>query len=443
MNCLILLCIISVGFAINFVPPKPIFDVKCVDETGDTYNFLAWTQIIHQKQSKQVGIVRTVIYGGKDPQDLECPKIEIAGQKRIMTSRDSLNSKPKCFKVSVCEYQIDQNDKDIFVITEDGIKRSVPTLNVDPKNILLIGDGGIREPPKKCKECKNQIPFYQIKEQILKKQFDFIFHLGDTRYSDVECDKKSCDDHLQNWIFEFFAPFYDVLQKAPMVFIRGNHETCGKKEGGLGYFLFLHFTESKEGLNCDSGQNEQKYLVPYKFTLSNQQFIVMDSSNAQDYPSDNSNIYEKMFSIVKKISDKKPTILLTHKPIWAAKRKEEEKYLINWTLQEAFGSNFPSYINLLITGHIHAHKLITSPNRPTQLIVGNGGIELNTNWKEPQGAEIMIQGSMMKVYYEQKYGFDILMKSVDSTKIPWKFNSYFMTDKNGTITWKEYLNQNF
>lgn len=437
---LLYLFIFAVG--INFIPPKPIFDVKCPAEgRGDTYYFLAWTQIVNQKPTKQVGYVRTVIYGGKDPEDLACPKILINGKSHKMVSRNSLNRKKKCFKVSVCEYQIDENDTEIFVITEDGKRTSVPSIKTDPTKILLIGDGGIREAPKKCKDCKAEIPIYQIREQILKTKYDFIFHLGDTRYSDVECEKKDCQDHLQNWIFEFFAPFYPIFQKAPFALIRGNHETCGENEGGMGYFLFLHFTDVQDSLHCESDKSEQKYLVPFRFTLSNQQFIVMDSSNAQDYPSDNASTFSKMFTIVKRIADKKSTILLTHKPVWASKRNQEEKHIVNWTLQKAFGDDFPSFINLIIAGHIHAHKLITSSTRPTQLIVGNGGIELNTNWKEPQGSELLIQGSKMKFFVEQKYGFDVLVKDKNSARVSWKFNSYFMKNDNRTISWKEILDQ--
>jgi hypothetical protein len=136
----------------EFSEPKEREDkFYCKDEQrGEKYKIIYWTQYSDIKNEKQEGFVRILIYDGQEPQKLECPKIKIDSKIDKMSSRNELNPKTKCFSSLVCEYKIDEDDKEIYIITEDEKRFSIPKINLNPKSIGLIGDTGCKSKNQNC-----------------------------------------------------------------------------------------------------------------------------------------------------------------------------------------------------------------------------------------------------------------------------------------------------
>ena len=84
-------------------------------------------------------------------------------------------------------------------------------------------------------------------------------------------------DNIMGWWSDFFYPTLELLQSAPLIAIRGNHETCLR--GGHGWFLFLsqddYPSDTIAGTYCND------YSEPYAVSFQEEQFLVLDDSIIQ------------------------------------------------------------------------------------------------------------------------------------------------------------------
>lgn len=75
-------------------------------------------------------------------------------------------------------------------------------------------------------------------------------------------------DNWWGWWADFFYPAMKLLQSAPLIPTRGNHEIC--KRGGYGFFYFLSVVPLEDF--C------LEYFPPYAIKFEHEQFLVMDDS---------------------------------------------------------------------------------------------------------------------------------------------------------------------
>ena len=140
-NPLRLICVLvwlsffSLPGADRFVPVKTgaPFSTQCESGEGNEYQVVVWTQVsgseLKPDQTPLLkGLVRVVIFGGVESVTQFCPRIIVDGKSDLMYSRVTLNSSYDCFPISVCEYPITSEDKDIQVVTTDGSTFSAPPL---------------------------------------------------------------------------------------------------------------------------------------------------------------------------------------------------------------------------------------------------------------------------------------------------------------------------
>ena len=436
------------GFATETFKPADPNDpvpIQCQQGSGDVYTYIAWTQIsgsrpaTEDKPARVTGLVRVVIYGGAEALTIFTPRIRIDGQTDKMYSRLPYNVDFNCFPISVSEYPVHSGHKKIEILFDDNTTTRVPSPVADVKNVGVIGDTGCRNNKKQsCGEQKDW-PFKTIAAQVAKEKPDLVLHMGDYRYSKVNCPGMTCADNWQNWLYEFFLPAKPLLDVAPIAFSRGNHESCNGGAGD-GWFLLLQnqFSSNVNEITCKvKDEATYKYTKLWSFdTLAGEdkhRFFMLDSCNADDAKADNAGPFKTMADEVKAQCEKggfKSATLVTHKPVWAAKKASQ----INLTLQTAFGDTLPKPITMAQGAHIHNHEVVTfakDSGRVPQIVTGNSGVQINTTVKSGNHT---IAGKEAQVEAGTQFGFD-LWKQDPKSPSGWSIDLHKLTFKDGKPVW--------
>ena len=98
----------------------------------------------------------------------------------------------------------------------------------------MLGDTGCRG-----WNCKNTWGWPDVSRQAAGTNPDVILHVGDYFYRE-HCSASDCGKKWAAWESDFFrhAKSGRVLTAAPWIFVRGNHEDCGR--GWRGSESILH-----------------------------------------------------------------------------------------------------------------------------------------------------------------------------------------------------------
>jgi hypothetical protein len=261
----------------------------------------------------------------------------------------------------------------------------LPFLTDQPRRIAVIGDTGCRaetgDPFQSCND-PTAWPFAAIAAQVAAFEPDLIIHVGDYLYREVACppDHAGCagspyGDNWETWEADFFRPAAAALPAAPWLFIRGNHEICSR--AGEGWFHFLAPRAFPE--TC------MDYTDPYALDVGDQRMVVLDSGIAADEVSttEETERFRQQFAEVATLAGDSAW-LVTHKPVWSIieNKKGDQTEVDTETFDEAIDDVLPESITLVVSGHIHLAEILDfkdGSGRPTQLVIGNGGTELDQN----------------------------------------------------------------
>jgi hypothetical protein len=155
-------------------------------------------------------------------------------------------------------------------------------------------------------------PFKELTDDAMTRDIDSIVHVGDYMYRQGPCpinngQGQNCSgmnavrfememnwpqdvtmnfvpgafgDNWYGWWADFFWPAMKLLQKAPIIPTRGNHEVCDR--GGHGYFFFL--SPFMLCPNCEVALDTACHSnnPPYSVNFLHEQFLVMDSADVGD-----------------------------------------------------------------------------------------------------------------------------------------------------------------
>jgi hypothetical protein len=188
-------------------------------------------------------------------------------------------------------------------------------------------------------------------------------------------------DNWWGWYADFFYPAMKLLETAPLIPTRGNHEKCGR--GGYGYFLFLSPNERDEDADVLLCETQSKI---YDIKFKNEQFLLIDDSEinplnkgvdhfipgecppplsdgeyyvplAQTLPDDESkdNIqtYTAYLQTMEKYSQNYETnFYVGHRPLFGLGCNEGEFVALDWTLQQSLGPNTLDRVSAIISGHM-------------------------------------------------------------------------------------------
>ncbi len=271
-----------------------------------------------------------------------------------------------------------------------------------PSRIIILGDTGCRDrlndDTQDSQTCDGKNwPFKQIAAASAGDDPDLILHVGDYMYIDV--------DDWSAWQAAFFEPAEPLLEAAPWVMVRGNHEQCGQHgQAPHGYYLFFGLGDVKA---C---KEDDDLDATYALDLSQgHRLIVADSATA--YQPDVQNALtapiggEGVSSEIKNVfghiglwakeQEAKTVWLTTHVPVFALEKCEELKKDSTKCRKEPgkkFAADSPESsammyaawrtarvekINTIISGDRHLFQLVNPPGEPFQVTVGTGGVNLD------------------------------------------------------------------
>jgi predicted phosphodiesterase len=299
-----------------------------------------------------------------------CPSATIDGAQVPMETRAAPND---AFPVRLCAVTLAPSVKHVSILGQD-LKAPIP----DPERILVLGDTGCRIKGSTVQACNDpkQWPFPEVAAQAAKLKPDLVIHVGDYLYresacpaGDARCAGSPSGDNWTTWAADFFTPAKPLLEAAPWVIVRGNHEECVR--AGTGFLRLLGPLPVVEGAPC------VEHVPPYAVSLGKINLIVTDNANAVDVMPSSSLVdtYKEDFAAYPKLAAGE-TWVVGHHPIWGvAGLKLGMVVGGNATLMDAEeATGLPSNVDLLLAGHIHTFEAINyDQGLPPQLIVGEGG----------------------------------------------------------------------
>ena len=337
-----------------------------------------------------------------------CPSLMIDGKPSAMTIRALPNAQ---FPNLVCEKRVPSSTSSLSL---DGKPLAVLRSNVT--KIAVVGDTGCRIRGQRAQACNNTDawPLNKIATAIAAQDPGLVIHVGDYIYRGSPCPPTAdClgspyGDKMQTWAADWLTPAQHLLSQVPFVFVRGNHEGCGRN--GEGWFRYL--AAGPVPVKCLAAS------APWKALLANLNLIVFDASDGRAPESSRKRLPEYRNMADQVFKDLKlETWFLTHRPLWAHMRAFGEVIDGDDTQREAFGQTMPEAVNLVLSGHLHAFQALDIAHGPTQVISGNGGTLL-----DPMPTDV-------------KYDFEVAGSRVKQAVNDGSFG-FLMLTKTGVDAWR-------
>lgn len=350
--------------------------------------------------------------------DPNCPQLNVDGSLQNMQVRAAAgteplrktvfpaeNSRPSYFAVTACELNLAAGVKSVQL---NGQPLPLPVAEMN--RILVLGDSGCRIVPGSVQACNDSkaFPFAQVAATAARWKPQLVVHVGDYHYREAPCPEGNAGCAGSPWGYgwdawqaDFFAPAKPLLQAAPWVMVRGNHESC--RRAGQGWWRFLDPRPLQAGRDCNLEQNDSNgdFSEPYAVPLGNDaQILVLDSSAAAHSPvKDKQDMrytkFERDYKILNRLSNQTTyNFAASHHPIlgiYVEKQKDgTRKYHPgNPALQTVFLDQsilmLPPRIQTLLAGHTHTwQQLSFSSGHPSNFISGNAGSLVDPEFLPPQ-----------------------------------------------------------
>jgi len=335
-----------------------------------------------------------------------CPTIAIDGRTSPMAVRAPYgaiplragdNGKPRPGPASTavlsCETVLPPAARQVAVAG-----RALPLPKAEPRRIVVFGDSGCRLKGKDFQDCNDPqaFPLAHIAASAAAWKPDLVVHVGDFHYREDPCpaDRPGCAGSpwgygWDAWKADFFKPAQALLDAAPWIMARGNHETCVR--GGQGWWRFVD-PRPMNGRSCDdpAGDAEADYTDPYAVPLANDaQFIVFDSANTSYKGFREGDIrlrkYADTWGKIDALSKRvRHSIAIDHHPLYAfgAERNADtgdiKLFGGDAGLIQTFGPLsprlLPQGVDVLLSGHVHLWEQTSfSSDHPSQFVAGIGG----------------------------------------------------------------------
>jgi hypothetical protein len=343
-----------------------------------------------------------------------CPFIQLDDSSQEMWLRagpetaplrptNSPPSKPSAFPVRTCEYFIPERTR--FARVMDTV---LPLPKRHPRRIVILGDTGCRlligDPWQACNDPE-EWPFHRIAETAARFKPDLVLHVGDYQYRENECppDIGGCQGSpwgygWDTWEADLFKPGAKLLEAAPWIMVRGNHEVC--KRAGQGWYRFLDTQLYESARTCNDPKNdaEADYNDPFAVRIGDDtQIIVFDSSNVTKsklLPKDPAFVkYQEELRQVEVLAANNPNglniwtnhhPLLAFSPVAGMAPTGGNPALLSVMDATYPRDYYPPGIGLALHGHTHIFEALNfSTNHPAMIMNGNGGDNLDLNLPDP------------------------------------------------------------
>jgi hypothetical protein len=266
-----------------------------------------------------------IIFARVITENSRCPNIKLDNSSQQMQVRGE-RSEPD-FPVLVCEASIPPGTTSASI---EGRKLKLPERN--PKRIVVIGDAGCRIKGDDAQACNDPEawPFEKLAESAAVWGPELVIHVGDYLYREspcpegnIGCEGSPFGDNWETWDADFFTPASTLLDSAPWVFTRGNHEMCTR--AGKGWFRFLD--PNPPFPEC------QEFTPPYAVDIGFVQLLMLDSTSAldNDAPQNLVEVYSEQIDALSEVAGNNAW-LVTHHPVWGIGEFKGDLFRINVTL---------------------------------------------------------------------------------------------------------------
>jgi len=302
-----------------------------------------------------------------------CPEAIVDGRRMALQDR----AQPDANFPRVCSIALPASTGQVSL---EGAPISLP--KGTPKRIAVLGDTGCRIKDGTVQDCNDPAkwPFPRVAGEIAALKPDLVIHVGDYLYRETKCPKRdsvACGsspygDNWTTWDADFFTPARPLLEAAPIVLVRGNHEDCQRAGPGWLHLMGPQAYDPKAA--CDA------HLAPYAIPLGPMNLVVMDDADAPDQLVDRSasEVYRGEFQNLSKLAPA-PIWLAMHRPIWGAVKIFILNVGGNRTLIASLDPGVLSPVALMLSGHVHTFEALNyGGGLPPQLIAGNGGDKLDS-----------------------------------------------------------------
>jgi hypothetical protein len=337
-----------------------------------------------------------------------CPAIVLDGAARPMALRAAPAtvarrptvsppelSKPSVFDVRVCEAALPAG-----LASASVLGRPLPLPHADPRRIVVLGDTGCRLLRKEgsYQACNDtaQYPFATVAAAAAAWRPDLVIHVGDFHYRENPCPagERGCAGSpwgygWDAWRADLFQPGAALLQAAPWVVARGNHESCAR--AGQGWWRFLDPRPLLPGRDCDAAAHDDQgdYSDPYAVPLGgDSQLLVFDTASTtwRGFRPGDAGLahyqdgYRKLEALARRA---RHTMVVEHHPLLGigADLKDAGKRRLlpgDAGLIQSFGAInprlLPDNVELMLSGHVHLWQQVSfSSGHPSQFISGFSG----------------------------------------------------------------------
>lgn len=330
-----------------------------------------------------------------DGQSLQAMAVRAPAQTTALRGGNAqADSKEAVFDVLTCEAAWPTSAKTAKI---DG--QTVPAPKADIQRIVIVADTGCRMKAsdnafQACNDAKAW-PWAQVATSAAATQPDLVIHIGDIHYRESPCPpgNAACAGSpwgygYDTWQADLFKPAKALLEAAPWVFVRGNHESCFR--AGQGWFRFVDSQPFAASRSCNDAKQDEEadYSNPYTVSISPQtQLVVFDSSKTSGKPNTAKDPafakYTANLVAVDALTKNKPqSFFLSHHPLLAiAPGKGTDKIKPGGTggLLSVFEASipkrlFPESVTVAMHGHMHYFEALSFKTiHPTSLVMGNSG----------------------------------------------------------------------
>ena len=341
------------------------------------------------------------------PAGSSCPSLLVDGRALPMQWRKPAPNTGNAFAgVLVCNR----------VIPDGASTASVGGLDIPaamPARVQRIGifdDSGCRvSPVYVVQDCSDDRawPLARIAQRVAASRPDVVLVPGDFFYRETTCPAASqalCagspppvtgmpfTDQAYGWIADEFLPMQPVLRTAPLIVARGNHEDCYR--AGNGYMLFM---DPIPGTWDDCAPvpgpggtltAPEVATAPYAIDLPVREgrtlrMVITDTAPGSDVQvTSAAALMAPQFQKAAALAAPAPgreSWLVTHRPILGfVSSTALPTGASPWASADAVQASRGMLGNyrMIVSGHVHLAQVNTVPGLPSQLVLGNGGTEL-------------------------------------------------------------------
>lgn len=342
-------------------------------------------------------------------QATQCPNLVLDGQTTPMQVRAPAGTaalrktvfppemtKPSAFPLLTCELPLPAGTKQALL---EGKPLPLPATNIT--RIVVIGDTGCRIAGNAVQNCNDpaQFPFAQVAAAAARWKPQLVLHVGDYHYRETACpvNNAACAGSpwgygWDAWQADFFQPAQALLQAAPWVVARGNHESCAR--AGQGWYRWLDTKPLQAGHDCNQASDDDAadFNDPFAVPLGQDaQLLIMDSSKAGNAPLAKTSVafakYDADYTRLAQLaSQAKYNFAVSHHPLFGlyVGQKEGKEFIGpgSQALLSVFSTRSPrlaaQQVQAWLAGHIHTWQQIGfSSDHPSSFIVGNSGSSLD------------------------------------------------------------------